>query len=186
MIGFKLRLVISALGGLVIYFFPSGGISTPYYLVVLALTLATSFSGTIQFVSQVRARIAHAHAHVSYQTPPNATQGAFFTRISDLSIGGTYLTLLNTFANLGGTWPKFFVLYFVDLLTVKQCVGEGTHSLSLCACVRSLTMGRKPQVRSWPRWAAVWPRTRPTSARRWAGRARWRSTATTRSLPAAS
>lgn len=113
MIGFKLRLVISALGGLVIYFFPSGGISTPYYLVVLALTLATSFSGTIQFVSQ----------------------GAFFTRISDLSIGGTYLTLLNTFANLGGTWPKFFVLYFVDLLTVKQCVGEGEELAQVGSCV---------------------------------------------------
>ena len=24
------------------------------------------------------------------------------------SIGGTYLTLLNTIANLGGTWPVFF------------------------------------------------------------------------------
>jgi hypothetical protein len=76
MIGFKLRLVISALGGLVIYFFPSGGISTPYYLVVLALTLATSFSGTIQFVSQVRTRTRtracthRTHARVS----SNATQ----------------------------------------------------------------------------------------------------------------
>jgi hypothetical protein len=50
---------------------------------------------------------------------------AFHTRISDPVIGGTYMTvchlqtwpllsyrsqLLNTFTNLGGTWPKYFVL----------------------------------------------------------------------------
>lgn len=35
---------------------------------------------------------------------------AFHTRVSDPLIGGTYMTLLNTFTNLGGTWPKYFVL----------------------------------------------------------------------------
>jgi PAT family acetyl-CoA transporter-like MFS transporter 1 len=33
------------------------------------------------------------------------------------------MTLVNTIANLGGTWPKFFVLYFVDLLTWKPEAG---------------------------------------------------------------
>lgn len=31
------------------------------------------------------------------------------------------MTLMNTIANLGGTWPKFFVLWLVDLFTVKSC-----------------------------------------------------------------
>jgi PAT family acetyl-CoA transporter-like MFS transporter 1 len=48
------------------------------------------------------------------------SQCAFFARICDESIGGTYMTLLNTIANLGGTWPKFFVLYLADLLTIKD------------------------------------------------------------------
>src|SRR6266851_8251988 len=53
--------------------------------------------------------------------------GAFHARVSDPLIGGTYITvcifcirslrsvveypqLLNTVTNLGGTWPRFFVL----------------------------------------------------------------------------
>ena len=32
-------------------------------------------------------------------------QMAFYNRISDPAIGGTYLTMLNTLANLGGQWP---------------------------------------------------------------------------------
>lgn len=31
-------------------------------------------------------------------------QMAFFSRISDPVIGGTYMTLLNTIANVGGKW----------------------------------------------------------------------------------
>ena len=36
--------------------------------------------------------------------------GAFFTRIGDPVIGGTYLTLLNTISNLGGTAPQTLVM----------------------------------------------------------------------------
>ena len=32
------------------------------------------------------------------------------------------MTLLNTFSNLGATWPGFFVMSAVDLFTVKECV----------------------------------------------------------------
>ncbi|BFZ22920.1 hypothetical protein BsWGS_25959 [Bradybaena similaris] len=46
---------------------------------------------------------------------------AFHARISDPSIGGTYMTLLNTFANLGGTWPSTVALWVVDHLTWKSC-----------------------------------------------------------------
>ncbi|XP_063916783.1 acetyl-coenzyme A transporter 1 [Zophobas morio] len=53
---------------------------------------------------------------------------AFFAKISDSSVGGTYMTLLNTVTNLGGNWPAMLALYFVDPLTWKQCEG-GTESL---------------------------------------------------------
>ncbi|KAK3885811.1 hypothetical protein Pcinc_010005 [Petrolisthes cinctipes] len=47
---------------------------------------------------------------------------AFFARISDSSIGGTYMTLLNTFTNLGGNWPSWVALRFVSELTWSACV----------------------------------------------------------------
>ena len=44
---------------------------------------------------------------------------AFFARISDPKVGGTYMTLLNTFTNLGNMWPASFSLWFVDQVTFK-------------------------------------------------------------------
>ena len=37
-------------------------------------------------------------------------QMAFFNRVSDARIGGTYLTMLNTISNLGGQWPGTVIL----------------------------------------------------------------------------
>ncbi|CAG8490301.1 1110_t:CDS:2, partial [Acaulospora colombiana] len=46
---------------------------------------------------------------------------AFMTIIADPVIGGTYMTLLATFSNFGGTWPRFFVLEAVDYFTDATC-----------------------------------------------------------------
>ncbi|KAF0298195.1 Acetyl-coenzyme A transporter 1 [Amphibalanus amphitrite] len=46
---------------------------------------------------------------------------AFFARISDPAVGGTYMTLLNTVTNLGGNWPATMMLWMVDQLTWKTC-----------------------------------------------------------------
>nr|CAG4651751.1 EOG090X04K8 [Triops cancriformis] len=48
---------------------------------------------------------------------------AFFAKISDPAVGGTYMTLLNTLCNLGGNWPSTLALWLVDPLTVKSCLG---------------------------------------------------------------
>ncbi|XP_064598931.1 acetyl-coenzyme A transporter 1-like [Liolophura sinensis] len=50
-------------------------------------------------------------------------QMAFHAKVSDPAIGGTYMTLLNTMANLGGNWPGTLALWMVDGLTTKTCVG---------------------------------------------------------------
>jgi len=50
------------------------------------------------------------------------SSSAFYTQIADPVIGGTYLTLLNTVSNLGGTWPRFFVLWGVDFFTKATCI----------------------------------------------------------------
>jgi len=46
-------------------------------------------------------------------------QMAFFARVSDPAYGGTYMTLLNTLANLGGKWPPTVTFYLVDAFTCK-------------------------------------------------------------------
>jgi len=95
---------------LVVYFLPQN-LTFFHYCVVLGLILLNSFASNMMFVSQ----------------------GTFFAKISDTSIGGTHLTLLNTITNLGGTWPKFFVLWFVDVLTIRNCQDNTTTN---CEIVR--------------------------------------------------
>lgn len=46
---------------------------------------------------------------------------AFFAKVSDPRVGGTYMTLWNTVENLGGTWPATMSLWMIDLLTWKDC-----------------------------------------------------------------
>ena len=46
---------------------------------------------------------------------------AFHAKIADPHIGGTYMTLLATVSNLGGTFPRFFILKFVDYFTQATC-----------------------------------------------------------------
>ncbi|KAJ1567152.1 hypothetical protein HK096_010802 [Nowakowskiella sp. JEL0078] len=77
------------------------GLFLVYTISITGPTRPISFAGTVQFVSL----------------------GSFFTKISDPAIGlrGTYMTLLNTIANLGGTWPNFFVLKAVDYFTDATC-----------------------------------------------------------------
>jgi PAT family acetyl-CoA transporter-like MFS transporter 1 len=53
-------------------------------------------------------------------------QMTFFASRVDPAIGGSYMTCLNTAANLGGTWPSSVVMYLVGLLTVPPtCRPEG-------------------------------------------------------------
>lgn len=55
---------------------------------------------------------------------------AFFAKVSDPAVGGTYMTLLNTLTNLGGNWPSTLALWCVDPLTVKECQGATNSTLS--------------------------------------------------------
>ncbi|XP_053204548.1 acetyl-coenzyme A transporter 1-like [Panonychus citri] len=46
---------------------------------------------------------------------------AFHARISDPTIGGTYMTLLTTVTNLGTNWPSTVSLWLLDYSTFKHC-----------------------------------------------------------------
>jgi len=82
--------------------FSSGGGGIPgwFYGVLLLVAVGASTVGGTAFVAQM----------------------AFFNRVSDPAIGGTYMTILNTIANLGSAWPATASLYLVGVTTIKRCV----------------------------------------------------------------
>jgi hypothetical protein len=95
-----LKLVMAFVAMLVLAAFPSNGIiSSSYFLTVVIMTIMSSFASTMMFVSM----------------------SAFFSTVSDPSIGGTYMTFLNTLSNLGGVWPKLLVMAAVDWFTIQSC-----------------------------------------------------------------
>ncbi|KAH3903360.1 related to acetyl-CoA transporter [Saccharomycodes ludwigii] len=107
LIGYLGRILAALMGNFVVWSFPTAStndttaiiIPKKYFVLVIAHNLFGSFMNTIQFVCIC----------------------AFHTRIADPLIGGTYMTLLNTLSNLGGTWPKFFIMNMIDKFTVKSC-----------------------------------------------------------------
>ncbi|EGO02780.1 hypothetical protein SERLA73DRAFT_47680 [Serpula lacrymans var. lacrymans S7.3] len=97
----------------IVYYFPQPPISRSFFIFLVIQTVLQSFATTIQFVGI----------------------SAFHTRISDPLIGGTYMTLLNTFTNLGGTWPKYFILKGVDYFTVATCRVDDDLLVKASECV---------------------------------------------------
>lgn len=59
------------------------------------------------------------------------SQMAFYTKISDKKIGGTYMTFLNTITNMGGNWPSTLALYLADWINVKQCTYDQSINSNL-------------------------------------------------------
>ena len=55
------------------------------------------------------------------------SQMSFFNKVSDPVIGGTYMTLLNTLANLGSKWPQSLSLALLDVLTTRECQSGTTE-----------------------------------------------------------
>ena len=64
---------------------------------------------------------------------------AFHARIADPTIGGTYMTLLATVSNLGGTFPRYFVLKFVDMFTSATCIPPTTAELAKLTLAAGIT-----------------------------------------------
>lgn len=64
---------------------------------------------------------------------------AFFSRISDHRIGSTYMTLLNTFANLAYIWTSTASLGLIDVLSFKECSPNKCTTLKNSEYVRYYT-----------------------------------------------
>ncbi|KAF4309133.1 Major facilitator superfamily domain general substrate transporter [Botryosphaeria dothidea] len=103
------RLFAAAFAQFVVMIFPAGGVTTWYLLTVIVEHVFSTFMSTIMFVAI----------------------SAFHAKIADPVIGGTYMTLLATVSNLGGTFPRFFILKFVDFFTVATCFPPTTPPADL-------------------------------------------------------
>jgi len=91
------------------------------FAALAALGLASSFTSTLMFTAM----------------------GSFYNRVSDPNMGGAYLTLLNTIANMGVTVPKFAIFATMDLLSVRACIGA-RHEVATGACPASRQAARAP------------------------------------------
>jgi len=101
MYAFVGRLAAAGIAQITVYMFPADGtVDTWYLLVVIAENIISMFTSTVMFVAV----------------------SAFHAKIADPEIGGTYMTLLATVSNLGGTFPRIFVLKLVDAFTSATCV----------------------------------------------------------------
>uniref|UniRef100_A0A0P4WHW8 Major facilitator superfamily (MFS) profile domain-containing protein n=1 Tax=Scylla olivacea TaxID=85551 RepID=A0A0P4WHW8_SCYOL len=116
-LGYPLRLVFGLVFAGVVYVTPlfrlaDGSFPFHYYGLIIAIYLIHQVFVNCMFVGVM----------------------AFFARISDSSVGGTYMTLLNTFTNLGGNWPSWVALRFVSELTWTSCLGASQpDTVSSCA-----------------------------------------------------
>jgi len=105
MLGVLPRCLVGALYMFVVYstgqaMAPAGSeVPRWLYLLILGSAILHEFSANLMFVSQM----------------------SFFNKVSDPRIGGTYMTLLNTIANLGSKWPISIVMFLIDPMTTKGC-----------------------------------------------------------------
>jgi PAT family acetyl-CoA transporter-like MFS transporter 1 len=105
------RGVACAFSAFVVYFAPNvgatGAIPYAYYAFLFAwLTVYSAFS--------------NAH-FISFM--------AFYNRVSDADMGGTYMTILNTVSNLGAKWMESATLFIMDSVSTQVCLSEDTRQV---------------------------------------------------------
>ncbi|XP_003372630.1 acetyl-coenzyme A transporter 1 [Trichinella spiralis] len=91
---------------------PDGQYPVAYYALILLIFALQQVALHCMFVSQM----------------------AFHAKVSDPTVGGTYMTLLNTVANLGGNWPLTVALSLTELVTCDVLV-DGYMVLIGCGFV---------------------------------------------------
>ena len=111
------RLLLNIIVAFIIYFAPTpvhdATIPLPlwYYVIVFAAYVLVAILSTAMFLGQV----------------------GLFAKISDPRLGGTYMTLLNTVANLAFKWPSTLVYFLVDIFTRQsmEVASDGTKKTTI-------------------------------------------------------
>jgi PAT family acetyl-CoA transporter-like MFS transporter 1 len=112
--GFKARLFNGVLTVLLIFvlgIYSAAGDAIPLWLYIVAIGIIAvgGVASAAMFVAQM----------------------AFFNRVSDPKIGGTYMTMLNTISNLGGQWPGTFI--FATKGAIERVTDAQTGFYGVCA-----------------------------------------------------
>lgn len=122
MAGYFVRLVMAVLLTTLARAFPPGASSflehRTWFGMLSAIGLVTSFSSTLMFTAL----------------------GSFFNRVSDPAMGGAYLTLLNTIANMGVILPKTPLFAAMDWLTFSQCHDDKGLLVKNLACPKKIRL----------------------------------------------
>lgn len=110
------RLVVGSVLIVLVYFLgvaarDGGGIPMWLYALGTVTSCAAAAASATMFVSQM----------------------AFYNRISDPKIGGTYMTMLNTMSNLGGQWPGTLVLATKGAIESLPGHPDGFFGVALCS-----------------------------------------------------
>ncbi|KAI0149605.1 MFS general substrate transporter [Xylariaceae sp. FL1272] len=105
--GFMGRLLAAIVAQFTVAIFPADGVTPWYMLLVIGEHVFSTFTNTVMFVAV----------------------SAFHAKVADPVIGGTYMTLLATVSNLGGTFPRYFVLRLVDAFTSATCHPPSQNAL---------------------------------------------------------
>ncbi|KAF0698271.1 Aste57867_11102 [Aphanomyces stellatus] len=100
-----------------------------YAGLVYVTPLVMSHSEDVHYYYYALVLVAGALHEVS-ATMMYVPQMAFFAKVSDPTIGGTYMTFLNTISNLGSKWPNSLSLAFVDTLSTKLCSVDAANACS--------------------------------------------------------
>jgi len=106
---FAPRVLLTLLSGLALFFVGDIAQPTPslIYIGVFILVIAQAVISNAMFVSHM----------------------AFFAKVSDPAIGGTYMTFLNTIHNLGNMWASTFCLKAADYIQTNTGY-DGFYALS--------------------------------------------------------
>lgn len=118
MYGVPLKLLTTSLSWLVfqvLAHFKSTGVApnVPFYIFMVTIMVFHEVAGVLVFISMM----------------------TFFSKISDPLMGGTYMTLLNTVANLGHKWPNSLILWLLPKLTQSECIVQSTGLTLYANCL---------------------------------------------------
>ncbi|KAG2491940.1 hypothetical protein HYH03_009673 [Edaphochlamys debaryana] len=119
--GYGLRILTAAATVAATAMFPAGASSLEThgreFALLAAVSLASSFVSYLSFTSL----------------------GSFYNTVSDPAMGGAYLTLLNTIANMGYLLPRTPLFWAMDVLTIPQCTAEDGGAVLPYTCPKKLS-----------------------------------------------
>ncbi|VDO03813.1 unnamed protein product [Rodentolepis nana] len=141
------RAVVAITSVLVVHYVDFFRIETPVAPDLLNNSTGTGASTTVSFSTTFYILlIGQLVAYTIFSTVMFVCQMSFHAKISDPSIGGTYMTLLNTMANMAAALPSTTMLFFVEPLTWRSCENATVEKASAVLNTTTTDPGKLTQL----------------------------------------